>query len=367
MNLLLRAATLDDLSALVELETRCFEATRLGRQQFRWMMLEANACLMVAEGDGQSLLGYALVLFRQGSTLARLHSVATDPRARGNGIGQRLLDMAETSAREHDCAYLRLEVCPNDRDAVALFERNSYDQLELLSDFFPDHREALRMEKRVVRHPQALQRPVPYYHQTTEFTCGPACLLMAMGALDGAVPGDHQDELRLWREASSVHMPGGHGGCSPHGLALAAWRRGYQVRLHLSDKGPLFLDEVRNAGKREVIRQAHEDFCSALENTDVEQHLGEELDLRPVLDAGGQPLVLVDGHRRSRSRAPHWVLVTDCDRNFIYLHDPNAERSLHRRAQDCQHIPVTHREFERISRFGLGKQRAAVVLYPRGT
>jgi ribosomal protein S18 acetylase RimI-like enzyme len=367
MNLLLRAATLDDLSALVELESRCFEVARLGRQQFRWMMLEANACLIVAEGDGHSLLGYVLVLFRQGSTLARLHSVATDPRARGNGIGQRLLEMAEASAREHDCAYQRLEVCPDDRDAVALFERNGYDHLELLSDFFPDHREALRMEKRVVQHPQALQRPVPYYHQTTEFTCGPACLLMAMGALDGAVPGNHQDELRLWREASSVHMPGGHGGCSPHGLALAAWRRGYRVRLHLSDQGPLFLDEVRNAGKREVIRQAHEDFCSALEHTDVEQHLGDELDLRPLLDAGGQPLVLVDGHRRSRSRAPHWVLVTDCDHNFIYLHDPNAERSLHRRVQDCQHVPVTHREFERISRFGLGKQRAAVVLYPRGT
>ncbi|MNP77968.1 hypothetical protein D3C76_1754910 [compost metagenome] len=75
--------------------------------------------------------------------------------------------------------------------------------------------------------------------------------------------------------------------------------------------------------------------------------------------------MLVDGHRRSRSRATHWVLVTDCDRNFIYLHDPNAERSLQGRPQDCQHVPITHREFDRISRFGQHKQRAAVVLYPR--
>ncbi|WP_342245574.1 GNAT family N-acetyltransferase/peptidase C39 family protein [Pseudomonas sp. OTU5201] len=367
MNLLLRTATLDDLSALVELESRCFEVARLGRQQFRWMMVEANAHLTVVEGDGHSLLGYALVLFRQGSTLARLHSIATDPRARGNGIGQRLLEAAETAARGHDCAYLRLEVCVDDRQPVALFERNGYCNLGLLTDFLPGHRDALRMEKRVVQHPQALKRHVPYYHQTTEFTCGPACLLMAMGALDGAVPGNHQDELRLWREASSVHMPGGHGGCSPHGLALAAWRRGYRVRLHLSDQGPPFLDEVRDAGKRDVIRQAHDDFCSALKDTDIEQHLGEDLDLRPLLASGGQPLVLVDGHRRSRSRAPHWVLVTDYDRNFIYLHDPNAERSLQRRPQDCQHVPVTHQEFERISHFGQGKQRAAVVLYPRGT
>ncbi len=364
MNLLLRSATLDDLSALVDLENRCFESPRLGRQQFRWMLVEANASLKVAEGDRQ-ILGYTLVLFRQDSTLARLHTIATDPRARGNGIGQRLLETAEASAREHQCAYLRLEVCPETRQAVALFERNGYSSLGLLADFFPDHRDALRLEKRVVCHPQALQRHVPYYHQTTEFTCGPACLLMAMGALDGSIPGNHQDELRLWREASSVHMPGGHGGCGAHGLALAAWRRGYQVRLHLSHQGPLFLDEVRNAGKREVILQAHEDFCSALQNTDIEQHLSDELDVAPLLEAGGQPLVLVDGHRRSRSRAPHWVLVTDYDRAFIYLHDPNAERSLQRRPQDCQHVPVTHQEFERISRFGRAKQRAAVVLYPR--
>ncbi|MDT4846826.1 rimI: ribosomal-protein-alanine acetyltransferase [compost metagenome] len=364
MKLNLRAATLDDLSPLVELEGHCFEAPRLGRQQFRWMLAEANASLLLAEGDGR-ILGYALVLFRQGSPLARLHSIATEPRARGNGIGQRLLDAAETAAREHDCAYLRLEVCPDDRPAVALFERNGYSDLGLLTDFFPDHREATRMEKRVVRHPQALHRAVPYYHQTTEFTCGPACLLMAMGALDSALSGTPEDELRLWREASSVHMPGGHGGCSPHGLALAAWRRGYRVSLQLSHQGPPFLDEVRNAGKREVIRQAHEDFCSALQDTDIEQYLSDQLDLRPLLDAGGQPLVLVDGHRRSRSRATHWVLVTDCDRNFIYLHDPNAERSLQGRLQDCQHVPVTHREFDRISRFGQHKQRAAVVLYPR--
>ena len=364
MNLLMRPATLDDLSALAELEGRCFEATRLGRQQFRWMMVEANASLTVAEGDGR-ILGYALVLFRQDSTLARLHSIATDPRARGNGIGQRLLEAAEASAQDHRCAYLRLEVCPDDRQAVALFERNGYSNLGLLPDFFPDHREALRMEKRVARHPQALQRHVPYYHQTTEFTCGPACLMMAMGALDGGPPGNHQDEVRLWREASSVHMPGGHGGCSPHGLALAAWRRGYRVRLHLSQQEPLFLEEVRNPGKREVIRQAHEDFCNALQETDIEQHLGDDLDLFPLLEAGGQPLVLVDGHRRSRSRVPHWVLVTDYDHTFVYLHDPNAERSLLRRPQDCQHVPVTHREFERISRFGQGKQRAAVVLYAR--
>ncbi|MNN71164.1 hypothetical protein D3C81_1870760 [compost metagenome] len=59
------------------------------------------------------------------------------------------------------------------------------------------------------------------------------------------------------------------------------------------------------------------------------------------------------------------MLVTDYDRTFVYLHDPNAERSLQSRPQDCQHVPVTHREFERISRFGQHKQRAAVVLYAR--
>ena len=34
-------------------------------------------------------------------------------------------------------------------------------------------------------------------------------------------------EMQLWREATTIFMAAGHGGCSGQGLALAATRRGF--------------------------------------------------------------------------------------------------------------------------------------------
>ncbi|MGC3494878.1 peptidase C39 family protein, partial [Pseudomonas aeruginosa] len=80
---------------------------------------------------------------------------------------------------------------------------------------------------------------------TTDFTCGPACQLMAMGALQPERQVTPREQLRLWREATTNYMTAGHGGCSAQGLALAAWRRGFRDKQVLSASGPLFLDGER--------------------------------------------------------------------------------------------------------------------------
>ncbi len=249
MNLTLRPAGADDLSALVELENRCFDYDRLSRRNFQWMLTRAHASLTVAEGDG-GVLGYALVLFHRGTSLARLYSIAIATEARGTGLGKQLLQRIEACAVEHDCAYLRLEVRIDNPGAIALYERNGYRRFALIHDYYEDHADALRLEKRIVQHRDSRNIKVPYYPQTTDFTCGPACLLMAMGALQPERLLERREELQIWREATTVFMTSGHGGCSPQGLALAAWRRGFQVRLQLSMAGPLFLDGVRDEHKK---------------------------------------------------------------------------------------------------------------------
>jgi hypothetical protein len=171
--------------------------------------------------------------------------------------------------------------------------------------------------------------------------------------------------LQIWREATTVFMTSGHGGCSPQGLALAATRRGFRVRLQVSMAGPLFLDGVRDEHKKDVMRLVHEEFMAQLGATDVEQILGGPLDLPRLLNDGGQPMVLISSYRLTRSKSPHWVIVTDCDEEFVYLHDPDVDHSQHRQPMDCQHLPVSHGEFEKMCSFGRGKLRAAVILYAR--
>lgn len=364
MSAVFRLAVVEDLPALLALEMQCFTTDRLTSRSFQWMITRAHAQLLVVERDGQ-LLGYALVLFHRGTSLARLYSIAIACEARGTGLGKQLLQHIESCAIEHDCAYLRLEVRTDNPAAIALYERNGYRRFALVHDYYEDHADALRLEKRILQHRDSRNIRVPFYRQTTDFTCGPACLLMAMCALQSERLLERREELQIWREATTVFMTSGHGGCSPQGLALAAWRRGFAVTLQVSLAGPLFLDGVRDEHKKDVMRLVHDEFTAQLHETDVEQLIGAQLDLPRVLADGGQPLVLISSYRLTRSKSPHWVVVTDCDEDFVYLHDPDVDHSQHRQPMDCQHVPVSHGEFDKMCRFGRGKLRAAVVLYAR--
>src|SRR3546814_2094248 len=41
-------------------------------------------------------------------------------------------------------------------------------------------------------------------------------------------------EIRIWREATTIFMTSGHGGCDPYGLAVAANRRGFHAKVYVS-------------------------------------------------------------------------------------------------------------------------------------
>jgi ribosomal-protein-alanine acetyltransferase len=148
MDLVFRLAMVEDLPALLELEQHCFTTDRLNRRSFQWMITRAHGQLLVAQ-RGEHLVGYAVVLFHRGTSLARLYSIAITTDARGSGLGKQLLQRIETCALEHDCAYLRLEVRIDNPAAIALYERNGYRRFALIHDYYQDHTDALRLEKRI--------------------------------------------------------------------------------------------------------------------------------------------------------------------------------------------------------------------------
>ena len=152
MALFSRVALPGDIPALVALEHQCFSSDRLSSRSFHWMISRAHGQLRVAEQDGQ-LLGYALVLFRRGSRLARLYSIAIAARARGLGLGRQLLSHVEACAVAHGCTNLRLEVRTDNPGALALYERNGYRRFAQVNDYYADHTPALRLEKTLVRPP----------------------------------------------------------------------------------------------------------------------------------------------------------------------------------------------------------------------
>ena len=132
----LRDARPDDLPALLALEAT-FPGDRLSARQFRHHLANPRARLRVAVAGGR-LLGYHLLLLRQGSAWARLYSIAVDPAARGQGLGRRLLADAERQAAAAGRTGLRLEVRQDNRAACALYEAAGFRRLAALPAYYDD-------------------------------------------------------------------------------------------------------------------------------------------------------------------------------------------------------------------------------------
>lgn len=366
---MIRSARSGDIDELVRIENACFETDRLSPRQFRYLIQQAKAATLVAADRHDRPLGYVTILFHRGTSLARLYSIAVDPPRRGAGLGTALLRAAEAAALEEGVTHMRLEVRVDDLKTQGLYEREGYRRLGLRSHYYEDETDAVRMEKMLVPPREAALARVPYYPQSLSFTCGPAALLMAMHALRPEVTVDQAAELKLWREATTIFMTSGHGGCAPRGLALAAWRRGFDVDLYLSQQSSFFINSVRSPEKRAVIRLVEEEFQDELEATDVRVHdrplaINE---MREAFEAGGIPVVLISSYRFDRSKEPHWVVVTGFDQGYIYLHDPFIDSDAHKNQTDCMQIPVPLREFARMARYGRSQQKAALVLRRRAS
>ena len=362
-SLQLRPSRPEDLDALVALEERCFTIDKLSRRSFRRWLASDHAELIVAE-RGESLLGYVLVILQRGTRLARLYSIAVDTASRGSGLGLALLQAAEQVALDAGRVDMRLEVRPDNQAAIRLYEQQGYRRFGEYDDYYEDHSPALRYQKRIRQFdPSHWQRPIPWYRQTTEFTCGPASLMMALRALDKRYTFNREEELRLWREATTIYMTSGHGGCHPLGLALAASARGYASEVWISHRNPLFVDSVRSEEKRAVIETVHRDFVRAAKHAGIAVHYREvsQQDLDEALKSGGIPIVLISTWQMDRKRTPHWVVVSAIDEQFIYLHDPDPDEEFQSEL-DCQYLPIARTDFERMARFGKDRLRTTLII-----
>ena len=142
----LRLGVISDLTALETLEQRAFSSDRLSRRSFRDLLNSPNAALLVAEA-GKNLSGYALVLFRTGSIMARLYSLAVDPQHRGRGLGSMLLAAAEQAAGGRGSCVIRLEVREDNAAAANLYRRHGYRKVKRISRFYEDGGAAFRLQK----------------------------------------------------------------------------------------------------------------------------------------------------------------------------------------------------------------------------
>lgn len=369
-NIDIRLASVDDLKALLVLEGKAFTGDRLSRRSFRHAITSSGSALFVAMKEDGELLGYALLHLRQGTHLARLYSLAVSPEARGLGIGKLLIQACEKKALKKGKMLLRLEVSDVNHNAIALYQKMGYKEFGHYDAYYEDQTDAIRMQKRL-RHAgdEQTTRAIPWLAQGTPFTCGPASLQMVLSSMHPDYQATPNDELEIWREATTIFMTSGHGGCHPMGLALAAKKRGLSADVWLSEEGPLFVDSVRNELKKNVITRVHESFAQQCEEADVPLHY-TAMPLEQLIEAfdeGALAIILISTFRMDGKKSPHWVVMSGYDEHCILVHDPDLDDDKKLPDDppsplDCQYVPIARDEFEKMSRFGQSRLQATVVL-----
>ncbi len=362
-NFEIREVNRSDLASLVALEQSSFSSDRLSERRFKHWIKAKNRVFVVATNE-QGLLGYALVFLHKGTRLARLYSIAVAQAARGLGVGKALLLNAEDLAVDAHRLYMRLEVAVNNRDAISLYEKLGYTVFDTIEDYYEDHRDALRMQK-TIRHVDSsyIKHPVPWYQQKTEFTCGPAALMMAMAGLDNDFKVNLSEEIAIWREATTVFMTSGHGGCHPVGLAMAAEKRGFHSEVYINKSEPLFLEGVRTEQKKNIMRQVDADLKQQAQDAGVSIHYQDvsQAMIEQWLQADRSVIILISTYRIDGKKAPHWVTVSAMDDECIYIHDPDPPDDNYR-PLDCQYVPIARNDFDKMSGFGANKLRSCVVI-----
>ncbi|WP_214475911.1 peptidase C39 family protein [Mesorhizobium sp. dw_380] len=359
-----RASDVDDLAAI---EKAVFSSDRISRRSFRLFIERETAETLVAEVDGR-VAGYTIVLFRKGSGVARLYSIAVGPFFGGLGVGRQLLSSAEEAAFEHNRMMLRLEVREDNARAICIYEQAGYRKIGREPGYYEDGATALRYEK-TLRGDLPVATRVPFYQQTCEFTCGPCCLMMAMANFDHGFVPDPVMEIRLWREATTVFMMSGPGGCEPFGLAVSGYESGLAAEIFVSFYGALFLQSVRSEDKRRVMELAQVDFRRRAELYGIPVNYRPFTidDIRTAIAGGKLVLVLISGFLMFGKKVPHWVLAIGDDGDHILIHDPWVEDERQETILDAANIPVPYGIFMNMAQFGRDGLRAAITLGKRDT
>ncbi|WJG07754.1 peptidase C39 family protein [Aliiglaciecola sp. LCG003] len=367
----IRAALETDLDALLVLEQASFETDRLSRRSFKhW--LKSKRCVFLIAQDQSGLLGYGLVLMRKGTRLGRLYSIAVAQQSKGLGVGRKLLQALEEQTVEQGKLFMRLEVACNNEAAIKLYESVGYRSFGVYKNYYHNSIDALRMQKPI--HQRLTQRKwpeYPWYQQTTEFTCGPSSLMMAMAELKPELDMSQALELDIWRQATTIFMTSGHGGCHPIGLGLAAHDLGFTAKVYVNTDKALFIDGVRSEHKKTIMRAVDERFKQLAEQRGLVIDYSEpSLDqIQQALESGSSVICLISTYQLDGKKIPHWVAVTHIDDDCLYFHDPDPDEASveldNQQVTDCQHVPLAREDFHNMSAFGKNKLRTAVIISKR--
>jgi hypothetical protein len=169
---------------------------------------------------------------------------------------------------------------------------------------------------------------IPYYAQTAEFTCGPACVLMIFKHFDPTLKLNRTLEFEVWRQCNMI----GVRGADPCGLSVPLLAAGREVHLVTQRRTMLDLDLWKK--RLRVHSFTPEDAGLAVfgiaENRKRALGRGLTVEHGPLtvervagsFSEGFIPVALVHMGVVHQFDIPHWVVVTGIREDHVAFNDP---------------------------------------------
>lgn len=150
-SLIIRCADKSDAEELAHLEKCNFPLEQYGSdvlsaQKFRYFLTRANALTLTARNSA-AIYGYAIILFRTNSNIARLYTLAVDQSMRGKGLATDLLKRAEDLALSAGCSSMILETRADNTAMQKLCDRGGYRKKAVLEAYYADESDAYKYIK----------------------------------------------------------------------------------------------------------------------------------------------------------------------------------------------------------------------------
>ena len=188
--------------------------------------------------------------------------------------------------------------------------------------------------------------------------------MMALGWANSNFKPPPAFEFELWREATTIFMGSGPGGCEPYGMAVALKRHGLEPEVYASHPGPYFLDTAKSADKRRVMQVTQLAFQREAKALGIPTHLTpvSESVLMRAFEAGRVVIVLVSGYHMVPRGRPHWIFAFGRHGRHLLMHDPAAVRDDQGMAGAAETYAVPWTAVERVIHLGRERLSAAIVI-----
>jgi [ribosomal protein S18]-alanine N-acetyltransferase len=145
---IVRTATLDDITAIMNIENASFDwFTRFPEIMFIYYLRRFSDFFFVVLDSSESIVGYTFLEPNRGC--GYVMSIAVHPRSRNQGYAELLLEALESEGVEKGLTKMKLDVRKSNLAAIELYKKLGFVKVHTKMDYYGPGMDALTMEKQL--------------------------------------------------------------------------------------------------------------------------------------------------------------------------------------------------------------------------